>query len=48
MIDQYRAVIQYSIPKDLPGLKDKFVTDWYCAKVRMILFNLIGNKLIKF
>lgn len=34
MIDQYRALIQYSIPKDLPGVKDtKFQTDWYCAKV---------------
>lgn len=33
--DQYRAIMQYSVSKESSG-RDRILTDWYCAKVRMM------------
>ncbi|XP_055685562.1 RNA-binding protein 5-like isoform X2 [Lutzomyia longipalpis] len=42
--DQYRAVMQYSITKEPPCVtKDKYVTDWYCAKCGVLNFKRRDN-----
>ncbi|XP_059619269.1 RNA-binding protein 5 [Phlebotomus argentipes] len=42
--DQYRAIMQYSITKEPPSVtKDKYVTDWYCAKCGVLNFKRRDN-----
>jgi hypothetical protein len=37
--DQYRATMQYKFVKDQQNErpKERYVTDWYCAKVQELL-----------